>query len=93
MWRRKHRREAMQGQTMIEGRIPDGDTVLRPGQERWATLITRELPRVPLTPPMHPPADRPESDTIRLVRNYVAAAETAYEERSPGEYWWRGSTP
>jgi hypothetical protein len=74
MWWR-WRRQQRQLQVRPEGeRIPDGDTVCKPGQRRWAELLTRELPTVP-----------PATASTNLVRGYVGRLDDEYHGRHFGE--------
>jgi hypothetical protein len=74
-WWRRRRAEP----PVFTGPIPDGDTVCRPGQPRWADLVTREYP------PANPPA---ATDMVGLVRPYI---QRGYVDRGGNEFWWNGS--
>jgi hypothetical protein len=63
-WRRKRRSAPRSdtGDLRRDTRLPDGDTVLRPGAVRWTTLYRSERARTDAQPLMTPLAERRAPD-------------------------------
>lgn len=83
-WRRRQQHQPVRAEGAP---VPDGDTVLFPGQtRRWTDLLgtTLELPTVPWSP-----ANPPATDTTELVRPYM---NQGLEEIQRGEFWRRHDT-